>query len=132
MKTRSFDEQVEREYCWAMQRHLKEKKEKPHEDQEQIAFVAWVHDNHPGWLIWHTPNEATYKQARYQRAMGTRKGMPDILILPIRAAIEFKSLGGKITKEQREILVYLNQIGWHTKIAYSNEEAQKFVEALPG
>lgn len=104
------------------------------EEREQVAAISalgHIGERHGdprfGWLH-HSPNggaRSVVTGAR-MKAMGTRKGFPD-LILPIPAgagrfrglAIEMKAGKGTTTPEQRAWLEAFHQWSWHVEVCRS-------------
>lgn len=83
-------------------------------------------------LLHHSPNggkRSAIEAARF-KAMGTRKGFPDlILALPCNgyhgALFELKSEKGKTSKEQEAYLALLKKQGYKTFVTRSYEEFDK-------
>jgi hypothetical protein len=113
----------------------------PHkEEDEQIAFMAWLQIAHPklGDVAWHTPNGGKRgpREALRFKAMGVKPGIPDVLVMypqgPYRGlAIEMKRTGATwcaVSKEQREWLERFDSVGWLAVPAYGLDHAMKIVE----
>lgn len=113
------------------------------EDGEQLALLCWCALNlatYPElrWL-YHCPNGGSRdkREAAKLKAMGTKPGVPD-LMLPIKRAgysglyIELKKLkGGKVSDEQREWLDHLRKEGFGAIVCYGWLEAkQTLIEYL--
>ena len=112
----------------------------PQASEEAIhrACVAWAQvatQQYPllRWLV-HVPNggKRPRGEAGKLRAMGTRKGVPDLLI-PRRSgrfpglALELKSSAGRLTPEQEAWLDAFHSDGWLTGIVRSLDE---FIELV--
>ena len=83
-------------------------------------------------LLHHLPNggKRSESEAARFKAMGTRKGFPDLfLALPCNgyhgAFFELKSEKGKTSKEQRDYLVLLDKMGYKTFVTRSYEDFDK-------
>lgn len=83
-------------------------------------------------LLHHSPNggKRSESEAARFKAMGTRKGFPDlILALPCNgyhgAFFELKSEKGKTSKEQRDYLALLKKQGYKTFVTRSYEDFDK-------
>lgn len=94
------------------------------EDDIQQSCVFWFGLQYPKFrrLIHHSPNEASYKSAGLQRAMGMQVGFPDIFIAVPRGGyhglfVEMKTPKGRVSKEQTEMLSLLEDQGYKTAIA---------------
>lgn len=82
------------------------------------------------WLH-HSPNGGKRDAftGAQMRAMGTKKGWPD-LILPVRSGrcpglvIEMKSTIGKVSPEQREWLEHFSDQGWQIEVIRSAQDAR--------
>lgn len=66
------------------------------------------------------------------KAMGARRGIPDLLLPVARGdchglAIEMKSQEGRTSDAQRIVLPWFELIGWRVEVAYSFEAAVKAV-----
>lgn len=83
-------------------------------------------------LLHHSPNggKRSESEAARFKAMGTRKGFPDLfLALPCNtyhgAFFELKSEKGVLSKEQRECLALLKKQGYKTFVTRSYEDFDK-------
>lgn len=106
------------------------------EAQEQINLFQWI-----GWmggreprlaLAFHVPNGEKRSKgvAGRLKAMGVRRGVPDILFpCPSRGfvglALEMKAKGGSLSPEQKNWIAYLETAYWYTCVAYNWVEAAK-------
>jgi len=90
----------------------------PSEHQEQSGFVHWFRHNFPRTLIFAIPNgeHRAISVAKRLKAEGVVRGIPDLFIPALGVWIEMKRAeGGRLSKEQRETIRYLESIG-HTVI----------------
>lgn len=98
------------------------------ETNNQIVTVKYCDTIH--LPIIHIPNEGkrSYATASVLKAMGLRKGFPDLFIPQAHGKyhgmfLEMKSKNGKISPEQSEWLSRLSLSGYAVKVAYSSTEA---------
>lgn len=90
----------------------------PSEHQEQAGFVHWFRHQFPRVLIFAIPNgeHRSVSVGKRLKAEGVVRGIPDLFIPALGVWIEMKRVkGGKLSKEQRETIRYLEGIG-HTVI----------------
>ena len=102
----------------------------PNEDIEQITFVSWLRRTFPDVLIFHVPNggRRSITQAMKFQKMGVVPGVPDLCIPAWRLWIEMKrTKGGSLSKDQKEIIAYLESIGDTVIVGKGWEDAQKKV-----
>jgi hypothetical protein len=104
------------------------------EEQEQKLLVQWLELKKIKYsAIAHSTFTKSIKQKVKNKAMGLKKGVPDMMILlkDKLLFIEMKRIKtGKVSPEQIEWLEMLNKIdGVHTFVAYGAEEAIKFVNS---
>ncbi len=88
------------------------------------------------WFAVPNGSNKSINQAKLFKAEGLRKGVPD-LIFPVRSksgkhiglAIEMKRPDGKgkLSVEQTEFLVKLQEAGWQTHVALTGEEAWRVI-----
>lgn len=82
----------------------------------------------------HTANETytkSWNQKRKNSLMGTRKGVPDYLVVTNRHVlfIEMKrQRGGVVSKEQQEWVDNINKVGGKADISYGFDEAKEFID----
>jgi hypothetical protein len=108
------------------------------ETEEDIhrAVVEWADrqaQTHPALeLLFHVPNGGSrhVAEAVKLKAMGTRQGVPDLLLpVPrgdkIGLALELKSASGRLRPKQAWWLRELRASGWAVAVAYTFSEAQK-------
>lgn len=113
----------------------------PTEEQEQIAlfnWAAWM--SNTKWpelaMMYHVPNGGYRNKAEAGRfrAQGVKSGVPDIVLPVARGGwhglyIELKrTVGGRVSKEQREWLGKLNAQGYYTAVCQGWEEAKNAIE----
>lgn len=108
------------------------------EDVHQIEAYSFLSVRHPEWLAWHTKNEGlkSYRTADIDAQQGLLKGVSDVIIItgfvgckyPF-AAIELKRVNksgkGKaspVSKEQREFLRRVRDLGGFAAVAYGSEQ----------
>jgi ABC-type sugar transport system ATPase subunit len=93
----------------------------PSEENTQAAVVRWMELQHPDVAQWlhHSPNGGIRNKATAARlkAMGVRKGFPDLVLTLRRGgfvclAIELKVGKNKATAEQAQWLDHLGGQGW--------------------
>lgn len=105
----------------------------PSEHVEQRNFVSWFRKTYPGVLIFAIPNGGKRGKAEAMRlqAEGVVSGVPDLCIPAWRVYIEMKRVkGGTVSKEQREILAYLEGCGYTVAVCKGFEAARDFVLGL--
>lgn len=98
----------------------------PTEDAEQITFLNWFRLNYPGVLIFAVPNGGFRHKATAQKLKqtGVVKGIPDLFIPEWLLWIEMKrEKGGTVSKEQKEKINYLNDIGHKAIVCRGHQEA---------
>lgn len=110
------------------------------EESEQISYMDWLGKVYPQvWaMAWHTPNGGKRhpRTAHTLRLLGTKRGIPDILVLfSVGAyrglAVEFKRTGetwSAVSKEQRDWLARFEAAGWMATAAYGLDHAIKITE----
>jgi hypothetical protein len=116
----------------------------PPEDYEQVTLFAWI-DIHSGQypelsLAFHVPNGGHRNPhvGAHMKRMGVRAGVPDILLPVARAghnglAIELKrSIGGRVSVEQRTWLNRLTQQGWQAVVCNGADEAIQTIRKYMG
>ena len=107
------------------------------EHQIQAACVKWFSYQHPRYknLLFAIPNGAFLQGDKMQRirlwkkleAEGAKRGVPDLfLAVPVRGYaglfMEMKAEKGRVSKEQRYMMLQLAKQGYRTEVAYSVEE----------
>lgn len=106
----------------------------PSEHVEQRNFVSWFRQTYPGVLIFAIPNGGKRGKLEAMRlqAEGVVSGVPDLCIPEWRVYVEMKrTKGGTVSKEQREILDYLDGCGYTVAVCKGFEAARDFVLSLP-
>lgn len=79
----------------------------------------------------HSANEREGGKAGFfAKMMGQSKGFPDWVNLSLRVAIELKILGGTLSTEQAEWLLFLKEEGWETQVIYHFDDFTDYVIAL--
>ena len=112
----------------------------PTEEEEQITLFEWagrMNYTYPDlrWL-YHVPNGGSRGKAEAGRfkAMGVRKGVPDVALDIPRGGlhglrIEMKRRdGGKLSDAQREWIDHYNAIGYRAVVCHGWQEAAKVIE----
>lgn len=97
------------------------------ESREQILFVNWMRKNYPEHKIFAIPNGGSRNPSEAQRMKmeGVTAGVPDLMIPSLRMFIEMKRLvGGKISKEQQQMIEYLRQCGYVAVVCAGAEQAK--------
>lgn len=99
------------------------------EDREQIEFVSWVKQNHPGDKVIHIPNgkKRSIVDAVRLKAMGVTRGIPDLFFPKLLLWIEMKrEKGGSLSKEQKDVISELKSYGHAVAVCEGAEAAKKF------
>ena len=120
-------------------------KEIPLESQEQITLINWwelysatkhIHNK----CLFAIPNGG-FRNARESHRFkqeGVRAGIPDLMLsVPCGAFhglfIELKRVKkGRVSEDQKEMLVVLAKLGYKTIVCYGFEEAKKAIETYLG
>src|SRR5512139_2703436 len=102
----------------------------PSEAYESQRFVAWLEAQ--GLLFSHIPNESPSKrQAIKNKRLGTRRGVPDFLVL-VPGKVIFVELkrqrGGRVSPEQKIWVAALTAAGCPAKVCCGAQEAIEFVK----
>lgn len=105
---------------------------KPTETQEQIAVCQYL--DLKGYVYNHTPNEGkrSTTTARILKAMGMKKGFPDLMIYEPKGgfhglAIEMKAENGKLSKDQKKWLQILESKGYFATVCWGADAAIKLI-----
>lgn len=111
------------------------------EHQHQMKVIEWAFANEIAWpdLCWlyaiaNAGAGAQRGQAGKMKAEGVKPGVPD-LCLPVPRAgfhglyIEMKAIGGVETREQKNWLFGLRELGYYTCTAYGHEIAIQIIQA---
>lgn len=117
-------------------------KQIPTEHMEQVTLVRWFNATYPQHRLFAIPNGATLagaahtraKQVERLKAEGMSNGVCDLMI-PVPSKqyhglfIEMKrQRGGVLSKEQKEWLSYLNDMGYLAKRCNGWLEAKEVIE----
>ena len=115
---------------------INRQKMKVGETTEQIKLISWaksIEDFVPELkLLFHVPNEGLRRNGNLLKAMGMKKGVPDLFLPVIRngyvgLAIEMKYGDNVPTKEQRAYMSLLEEYGWKVNVCYSYEQAREII-----
>lgn len=109
------------------------KVEVPREHDEQVAFVQWFRLKHPDVKIIAIPNGGSRHvvEAKRLKQEGVLPGVPDLFIPAWQLWIEMKrAKGGTFSQEQKEMISYLNRVGYICIVAKGCEDAIRQVEAF--
>jgi hypothetical protein len=93
---------------------------------EQSQFVQWFRRQHPNVLIYATPNGGARSPSTAARLKveGVVAGIPDLFIPEWKLWIEMKRvIGGKVSAEQRQMIIYLHSVGYCVIICYGFDDA---------
>lgn len=106
------------------------------ETAEQVKLFQWAEmqvEYVPELtLMLHIPNEGKRKNGALLKAMGVKRGAPDILLpVPVWGktglAIEMKYGDNQLSKEQETFLERLREYNWETAVCYGFEEAREVI-----
>jgi len=103
------------------------------EHEEQREFVQWMRQTHPQHRIYAIPNggHRGASQGARLKAEGVTPGVPDLHVPALRLWIEMKrTVGGTVSREQRDWHDYLRGIGDRVIVARGKEEAIKAITDL--
>ena len=98
----------------------------PSESDSQIAFLQWWREQkYP--LIWHTPNGGSRgaREAARLKREGVIPGVPDLFCPELRLFIEFKREDGRLSADQKELLAYLESVGYECIVVYGLADAKE-------
>ena len=99
------------------------------EERIQECVVHWARVNYPDLLLTCAPATAkTVQQGMRNKRLGLLKGWPDLFFAEARGGfyglfIELKAEGGRLSREQIEILQKLNDRGYRAIVCYGDSEA---------
>lgn len=102
----------------------------PSEDAEQALFVQWFRRNYPNVRIFAIPNGGlrNIAVAMKLKVTGVVAGVPDLYIPEWNVWIEMKKRRDGVTsKEQKDWIEYLNNIGHAAFVCAGNEAAQNVI-----
>lgn len=95
------------------------------------ALLTWAAS--PGVVWWHTPNGEARSKAGAGRlkAMGTRAGMPDLMLLRggLLYALEIKAAAGRVSPAQAEVHRALADAGAEVWVAFGYDDAAGWLRA---
>lgn len=99
----------------------------------QQQFATWCDKQNFILLHWHVPNgmKSSSEQGAIFRKIGTKRGVPDYWVLLRNKkliVIEFKTVTGKLSKEQKEFLDTLSLCEIPNKVCRSSHEAVLFIK----
>ena len=97
----------------------------------QTACVKWFRLVYPDYLIWSTPNEATYRNKGYFANLGVLTGVSDlIVVLPNHIMfIEMKSKTGRQSLEQKQFQQKIEKLGFQYHLVRSFDEFHNLIES---
>jgi hypothetical protein len=110
------------------------------EDNEQAALFRWAAYMRGTWpeleRMFHVPNGGSRNKAEAARlkAQGVRAGVPDICLPVARGCyhglfVELKKReGGRVSKEQREWIEYLEGAGYCARVCNGWDAARETIE----
>ena len=105
------------------------------EAYEQAAVAMWLNINHPKvlWTASAGGMRTSIGTAKKMKAMGYKKGCPDIMIFERRSGfcglfIELKVKGGTRQPEQIDFIQELSRRGYFAVFAYGYDEAVEVIE----
>ena len=104
---------------------------KNEEHIEQVNFINWFHYNYPKVGIFAIPNggKRSIKTAVQLKAEGVKKGVPDLFIPEFKIFIEMKKKkGGTTTKEQKDWLLYLGEVGYECHVCAGSDAAKDVIK----
>jgi len=88
------------------------------------AVGVWRRLGHPDWLCWHTPNGEIRdaRAASKLKAMGVKRGIPDLLLLSPAGALhclELKAARGRLSDDQEAVQAFCISAGVPFVVAHS-------------
>lgn len=111
------------------------------EDHLHSQVVTYLRLQYPRVFWMHTPNEGKRSKFEQYKAkkLGITSGVPDLLIFSIQwdeeglikksgMAIELKVKPNKVTVNQEQCMIHLQNAGWECKVCYSFDEAKKTID----
>lgn len=113
------------------------------EDILHSQVVTYLRLKYPNVFWMHTPNEGKRTKFEQYKAkkLGITSGVPDLLIFHNSTdinrviqqngnglAIELKVKPNKVTINQEQCMIKLQNAGWECKVCYTFEEAQKTID----
>lgn len=111
-----------------MKAGMKSHSKLPTEHEEQKGLLHWFRKQFPRVLIFAIPNgeKRSISVAKRLKAEGVTKGIPDLYVPEWNLWIEMKRRkGGVLSKEQRNVIGYLESIGDTVIVGRGAEDASK-------
>lgn len=105
----------------------------PSEHYEQALFVQWFRRSYSGVLIHSIPNGGARSPstAIALKVEGTVKGIPDLFIPAWHVWVEMKRIkGGALNKDQKEMIIYLQSVGYQVIVGKGFLHAKEQIEQL--
>lgn len=101
----------------------------PSEHQEQIGFLSWFRKTFPRVLIFAIPNGGLRNigVAKKLKAEGVVSGVPDLFIPQWNLWVEMKTIKGRLSSEQRDIIERLEHAGHTVVVGHGAMDASKQV-----
>jgi len=107
------------------------------EEREQMILARWIEDNYPTteWTASAGGMRVRIGTAKKMKAMGYKKGTPDLMIYEPRGEwhgliIEFKKTGGGVrSADQKEKIAKLRARGYCATFTDGLEEAKRIIKS---
>ena len=101
----------------------------PSEHQEQIGFLSWFRKTFPRVLIFAIPNGGLRNigVAKKLKAEGVVAGVPDLFIPQWNLWVEMKTIKGRLSSQQREVIGLLEHAGHTVVVGRGAMDASKQV-----
>jgi len=100
----------------------------------QVQFVNWLRHKYPNLIFTIAPSgmKLPIGVAKKMKAMGYKAGTPDIMIFQpsndyFGMFVELKTRKGRVTEQQKDLIIKLNQRGYYATVCRSVEEAKQEV-----
>ena len=102
------------------------------EHTHQTALIKWCKHFHPSLLVFSVPNgvNCTPNERSKLNREGLVKGVPDLFVPSLKLFIEMKTVKGKLSKYQKEVIAELQFCGYEVLVAYSFLEAKEHLNNL--
>jgi hypothetical protein len=102
----------------------KSKGQQGSEEAFQIAVATFLDYHLPEFSWYHPPNggKRNLVTATSLKKQGTKRGVPDIIIVSHKTVVELKAREGKPEQEQLQWLESYRKIGWHAYWCNSMDE----------
>ncbi len=96
----------------------------------QCECVEWLKHNHPGYIVFSVPNEATAKRASKYKRSGMLPGASDLVVVTPTGIkfVEMKNAVGRQSKAQRTFQRRLEEFGYEYYLCRSLEEFKEIIE----